>query len=141
MLGPEHFHEGLHARLYEKTAELISTGKRADVLILKDYFADDATLLGLRGIKYLARLAASAMPSMGAVQYARHLVELAERRRVLACMLDIKEMAKNPHVDGAAIASSADRNDRNWLWPEPRQVPRAPIRPDHGGPGRHHSSQ
>ncbi len=107
ILQPEDFFEGLHARLYERAGELISTGKRADVRILNRAFADDETLKELRGKQYLAHLAASVMPGTVMRQYAEDIAALAERRRLLDCAAEICDMASNGRFNGAGAFASA----------------------------------
>jgi replicative DNA helicase len=110
ILAPEHFWEGLNGRLYEKTAQLIGEGRLVNVLTLRPYFDGDDTLKELGGMKYLAHIAAAGeWPVKSCREYARVLVELAERRRVLACLEDIRDMTANGHAlpKGASIAAEA----------------------------------
>ncbi len=114
-LGCEHFHASLHARLYEKSAELISEGKRADALTIRRYFDGDgvdddgdATYHELGGKGYLAHIAAGGwmLDGDGVAAYARNIVELAEQRRVLDAMDKGRELALSPSTNAQEIAAS-----------------------------------
>jgi replicative DNA helicase len=59
-LGPEHFSEAVHARIYEASTTLIRMGKLASAVTLKNHFENDQSLKEIGGPAYLARLAASA---------------------------------------------------------------------------------
>src|SRR5262245_28505979 len=68
-LKPEHFYEGLHARIYEKVLELSGEGKFVSPVVLKSYFDHDATLAEI-GFDYIARLVSVAGPPIAIVGYA-----------------------------------------------------------------------
>lgn len=79
-LEPQHFSEGIHARIFEASASLIREGRQASAITLRTYFARDDTLLQIGGMEYLARLAGSATAPQSAAGYARLIRELAMRR-------------------------------------------------------------
>jgi replicative DNA helicase len=70
-LQPEHFYEGVHARIYEAAATRIRAGQLASPVTLKTYFEQDDTLQEIGGAAYLARLAASATTIINAEDYGR----------------------------------------------------------------------
>ncbi len=82
-LGPEHFYEPLHARIYEAAAALIRAGKLASPVTLKTYFNSDEALSEIGGPAYLARLAAAATTVINALEYGRTVFELAQRRQLI----------------------------------------------------------
>jgi replicative DNA helicase len=88
-LQPEHFHEGLHARIYEAASVLIRSGKLASPVTLKSYFDNDESLVEIGGTAYLARLAASATTIINAEEYGRTIYELAQRRDLINIGTDI----------------------------------------------------
>jgi hypothetical protein len=71
-LQPEHFYEGVHARIYEAAATRIRAGQLASPVTLKTYFEQDDTLqeiggrLILRGWRHLPRR--SSMPRIMAAR-------------------------------------------------------------------------
>ncbi|MFO1089482.1 MAG: replicative DNA helicase [Hyphomicrobiales bacterium] len=88
-LEPQHFHEAVHARIYEAATTLIRAGKRADPVTLKTFFDQDATLSEIGGVAYLARLAAAATTIINVEDYGRIVHELAVRRRLIEIGTDI----------------------------------------------------
>ncbi len=82
-LGPQHFAEPLHARLFEAAAIMIRAGKLASMITLKMAFDSDTTLREIGGTKYLAQLAAVAGPSIGVQTYAAAIRDLADRRAAI----------------------------------------------------------
>ena len=88
-LKPEHFHEALHARIFEAASILIRSGKLASPVTLKTYFDNDETLAEIGGTPYLARLAASATTIINAEEYGRTIHELAQRRQLINIGTDI----------------------------------------------------
>ena len=88
-LSPEHFFEGVHARIYDAASTLIRAGKLASPVTLKTFFERDATLSEIGGPAYLARLAASAATIINAEEYGRLVYELALRRRLIGIGTDV----------------------------------------------------
>ncbi|MBZ0262980.1 MAG: AAA family ATPase [Hyphomicrobiales bacterium] len=83
LLRPEHFHEPLHARIFDAIASLASGGKVASAFTLQNAFAKDETLNELGGTGYLARLVASAAPAISLKSHAELLRDLTARRVVI----------------------------------------------------------
>ena len=98
-LQPEHFHEALHARIYEAASILIRGGKLASPVTLKTYFDNDETLAEIGGPAYLARLAASATTIINAEEYGRTVYELAQRRQLINIGTDIVNDSFDTQVD------------------------------------------
>ena len=88
-LGPEHFYEGVHARIFEAAATLIRAGKLASPVTLKTFFERDETLNEIGGPVYLARLAAAATSIINTEEYGRIIFELATRRKLIEVGQDI----------------------------------------------------
>jgi replicative DNA helicase len=88
-LRPEHFFEGLHARIFEVASSLIREGKPATPVTLKNYFENDETLNDIGGTAYLARLAASATSIINAEEYGMTIYELAVRRKLINIGTDL----------------------------------------------------
>src|SRR3990170_3498600 len=94
-LKPEHFHDPLHARIYEATAKLILSGKRATPITLKTFFQAEPPVGELPIPQYLGRLAANATTIINAEDYGRTVYDLAIRRQ----LIDIGEGMVNTAYD------------------------------------------
>ncbi len=101
-LLPDHFHEPVHARIFETASTLIRAGKLASPVTLKTYFESDATLAEIGGTAYLARLAAAATTIINAEEYGRTIYELAQRRQLIDIGTDIVNDAYEPNVESSA---------------------------------------
>ena len=101
-LGPEHFSEAVHARIYEAATTLIRLGKLATPVTLKTHFENDQSLKEIGGPVYLARLAASATTIINADEYGRMIFELAQRRKLIALGTDVVNEAFEPDIESTA---------------------------------------
>ncbi len=99
-IGPQHFYDPVHARIYETAAARISTNALASPVTLKAFFEDDEGLKDLGGPAYLARLAGAAISSFAARDYAQMIYDLAIRRELIRLGQDIA--SKAAHVDVAS---------------------------------------
>ena len=88
-LKTEHFAENVHARIFEVASLLIQSGKLANPITLKNFFEYDATLDEIGGVSYLAKLAGLATTVINAPEYARVVVDLAQRRTLINIGKDI----------------------------------------------------
>lgn len=82
-LRKEHFVEPANGEIYGFMADLISAGRPANVVSLKNAIEGNAYVKAAGGLKYLAALAASAVTVIGAADYGRRLVDLAVRRDII----------------------------------------------------------
>ena len=98
-LGPEHFSEAVHARIYEAATTLIRMGKLASAVTLKTHFENDLTLKEIGGPAYLARLAASATTIINAEEYGRTIYELAQRRKLISIGTEVVNEAYQPDIE------------------------------------------
>ena len=98
-LEPDHFHEAVHARIFEAASTLIRAGKLASPVTLKTFFERDETLKEIGGAAYLARLAAAATTIINAEEYGRTIYELAMRRRLISIGTDVVSNAFDTPVD------------------------------------------
>lgn len=81
-----HFHDPVHARIYETCRAWIAEGALVSPITLKAAFAEDAGLQELGGPKYLATLASAAISIVNASAYAEVIVETALRRDMAEAM-------------------------------------------------------
>ena len=100
IIGPQHFYDPVHARIFEIAAARIAKNALASPVTLKAFLEDDEGLKELGGPAYLARLAGSAISSFAARDYAQMIYDLAIRRELIQLGNDIS--AKAGHVDIAS---------------------------------------
>lgn len=83
-LSPDDFHHPVHGRIFAAIRERVTTGGIADAFTLMLSFRDDPALRDIGGSDYLARLAGSAVSIVAAPDYARVILDLGRRRRLIA---------------------------------------------------------
>jgi replicative DNA helicase len=88
-----HFHEPVHARIFEAAASRIQKNALASPVTLKAFLEDDPGLKELGGPPYLARLAGAAISLFAAKDYARLIHDLALRRELIGLGREIAEKA------------------------------------------------
>lgn len=101
-LRPEHFANALHRLIWESACGLVDTGKRATVPTLATYLADDADYREAGGSAYLAHLVASIITTANAEDYGRILVDLHQRREIIAAAQTAIDRAYALDVTGSA---------------------------------------
>ena len=99
-LQPEHFHDPVHARIYEVASAQIAKGRRASPVTVKTFLEDEPGLQELGGAAYLARIGAAAIAAFAARDYAQIIYDLAIRRELMSLGKDIT--AKAAKVDVAS---------------------------------------
>ena len=80
-LTAAHFFEPLHARIFERTKELIASGVAVSSLTLRPYFEADDAIKELGGVVYLSRLTADGKGLLAVRSLAEQIHELAWRRQ------------------------------------------------------------
>ncbi len=114
-LKPEHFAEGLHARLYETISGMIGRGQVVTPVTLVTYFRDDEAMAELGGAAaYLGRLAAMAAPIVNITDYAKEIYELARRRALIEIGSDLVVEARSP--DASTTASEIIEETEKALY-------------------------
>ncbi|MCP1335635.1 replicative DNA helicase [Futiania mangrovi] len=98
-LEPHHFYEGVHARIYEIAGRRITGGQSATPVTLKTFFDNDPALAELDGARYLARLAAAAVNTTNAVDFAHTIHDLAVRRELIRIGEEVMETAFDSPID------------------------------------------
>jgi replicative DNA helicase len=99
ILGPEHFYEPVHARIFEVATSRIRKNALASPVTLKAFLEDDEGLQVLGGPSYLARLAGAAISLYAARDYAQLIYDLAIRRDLIRIGQEIAERAVRMEVD------------------------------------------
>jgi replicative DNA helicase len=110
-LGPRHFFEPVHQRIYEIAADLVAHGKPADPITIKPFLPADLKVGGLTANQYLARLSAEATTVINAVDYGRGILNLAQAREFLAIAADISDGHERGAGCEATVKRAFDRVD------------------------------
>ncbi|MDJ0628940.1 MAG: replicative DNA helicase [Rhodobacter sp.] len=98
LVGPQHFYDPVHARIFEVAAARIAKNALASPVTLKAFLEDDEGLKELGGPAYLARLAGAAISSFAARDYAQMIYDLAIRRELIRLGQDISTKAAKVEV-------------------------------------------
>lgn len=103
-LRPEHFAYDGHGRTYEAIGRLIDLGQPATAVILKQ----DSSLAPIGEAGYLARLVAAAVTVVNAEHYGRTIIDLWQRRELIAIADGITDRARREITGDTAAALIAD---------------------------------
>jgi replicative DNA helicase len=98
-LEAKHFHEPIHAQIYEIASQLIRVGKLATPVTLKTFLPTDFDLGGKTLPQYLASLAADAASIINAEDYGRTVYDLATRRSLINIGEEMVNVAYDAPVD------------------------------------------
>jgi replicative DNA helicase len=98
LVKPEHFHDPVHQRIFERAAARIQKNALATPVTLKPFFEDDEGLKELGGPSYLVRLAGAAISAYAARDYAQMIYDLAVRRELIGLGRDIAAKAAKVEV-------------------------------------------
>ncbi len=98
IIGPQHFYDPVHARIYEVASARIAKNNLASPVTLKAFMEDDEGLKELGGPAYLARLAGAAISSFAVRDYAQMIYDLAVRRDLIGLGRDISARAAKVDV-------------------------------------------
>src|SRR5688572_29917342 len=98
-LRPDHFHEPLHARIYEAILKLIDRNMIASPVTLRPMFEADEEMKELGGPAYLAQLTGSGAAVIGARDFADQVYELALLRALIEVGRDMVEQALDTSQD------------------------------------------
>ncbi|MDK3071911.1 replicative DNA helicase [Sedimentitalea sp. JM2-8] len=98
IIGPQHFHDPVHARIYEIAAARIAKNQLASPVTLKAFMEGDEGLKELGGPAYLVRLAGAAISAFAVRDYAQMIYDLAIRRQLIGLGRDISDKAARVDV-------------------------------------------
>ncbi|MBA3576206.1 MAG: helicase DnaB [Sphingomonas sp.] len=82
-LRPEHFHEGLHRRIFEEIGRHIAAGKSVDPVIIKPFLPANEKVGDMNVAQYLAKLAAGTVTVINANDYGQSIFDLYQRRQLI----------------------------------------------------------
>jgi replicative DNA helicase len=114
----EHFHEPVHARIWEKAAAQIAKNALASPVTLKLFLEDDEGLKELGGPAYLARIAGAAVSSFAARDYAQIVHDLAVRRELIQLGREISDRAARVDVSGEPKEQIVEAEQRLYALAE-----------------------
>ena len=83
-LRPDHFHEPVHARIYERILHLLDRKAVVTPVTLRPYFESDEALKALGGVAYLARLTADGQGLLAPRELAEQIYDLALLRELVS---------------------------------------------------------
>ncbi|KQM17415.1 replicative DNA helicase [Novosphingobium sp. Leaf2] len=92
-LGPQHFFEPVHARLYERILQLLDRKAVVTPVTLRPYFEADEALKALGGVAYLARLTADGQGLLAPRELADQIYDLALLRELILVGRNLVESA------------------------------------------------
>ncbi|SEW17291.1 replicative DNA helicase [Cognatiyoonia koreensis] len=99
IIGPKHFYDPVHARIFETAANRIAKNALASPVTLKAFLEDDEGLKELGGPAYLARLAGAAISAFAARDYAQMIYDFAIRRELIALGETVAAKARKVDVE------------------------------------------
>ncbi|MEB8386073.1 replicative DNA helicase [Rhodobacteraceae bacterium KMM 6894] len=99
IIGPQHFYDPVHARIFETAAARIAKNNLASPVTIKAFLEEDEGLKELGGPAYLVNLAGGAISTYAVRDYAQMIYDLAIRRQLIALGHDIAGKAKRMDVD------------------------------------------
>jgi len=107
LIKPEDFFEPIHQKIHTVTGDLITAGKLATPVTLRNYLPPNLDIAGMSCDCYLAKLCAEATTIINAVDYARVISNLSARRALISAAEKSISVAFDaaPDVDPASIAS------------------------------------
>ena len=108
IIGPQHFYEPVHARIFETAAARIAKNNLASPVTLKAFLEGDEGLKELGGPAYLVRIAGAAVSAYAAKDYAQMIYDMAIRRQLIelghemsarAATMDVKSEPREQIVE------------------------------------------
>ena len=104
LIEPHHFNEPIHGHIYDIITTLIGAGKLASPITVQAFMPPMVEGTKTPTKKYIARLAAESTTIVNAVDYAKHVRELADRRQIAEIA---SLMAPDAATDAVQLAAAA----------------------------------
>jgi replicative DNA helicase len=99
LVTPEDLFEPIHQKIYAVTKDLISAGKLATPVTLKNYLTADLDIAGMSLGQYLARLCAEATTVINAPDHAKIICDLKHRRDLMTIGEELQAIAAASPID------------------------------------------
>ena len=122
IIGPQHFYDPVHARIYEIAAARIAKNALASPVTIKAFMEDDEGLKELGGPAYLARLAGAAISAFAVRDYAQMIYDLAIRRELIGLGREISEKAARVDVSSEPKEQIVEAEQQLYKLSEQGQV-------------------
>ncbi len=122
IIGPQHFYDPVHARIYEIAAARIAKNALASPVTLKAFMEGDEGLKELGGPTYLVRLAGSAISTFAVRDYAQMIYDLAIRRELMALGREISDKAARVDVTSEPKEQIVEAEQQLYKLSEQGQV-------------------
>ncbi len=122
IIGPKHFYEPVHARIFDIAAARIAKNNLASPVTLKAFMEEDEGLKELGGPAYLARLAGAAISAFAARDYAQMIYDLAVRRDLIQLGRDISAKAAKVDVSSEPREQIVEAEQQLYKLAEQGQV-------------------
>ena len=101
----DHFFEPFHGRLYQAILETLREGLTVEVAFLAEEFKRDRAFNDLGGVRYLADLIDRAPAAIRAPHYARHILDIAHKRRIIEIAREMGATARAGHTTALEITA------------------------------------
>lgn len=108
-LGPEHFAEPFHSRLFVRMRMAMERGQSIDNVILGSAFTGDPAFEELGGFGYLGHLMAHAPPGDNAAGYAQEILDMSVRRGLVLMAQEMAERARDPSESPQGLLADAGK--------------------------------
>ena len=122
IIGPQHFYDPVHARIYEVAAARIAKNNLASPVTLKAFLEDDEGLKELGGPSYLARLAGAAISAFAVRDYAQMIYDMAIRRELIGLGQEIAGKAARVDVESEPRDQIVEAEQRLYTLAEQGQA-------------------
>lgn len=107
VVGPEHFYEPLHGRIFAMIGRYVEAGKEATPFNVGVRLERDPTMQEVGGPAYLGGLAVASASGHGATTYAETIRELALRRGLIAVSERLSKLADDRDTEISQAVSEA----------------------------------
>jgi replicative DNA helicase len=104
IIEPHHFGEPLLGHIYDVASTLIRAGKLANPITVQAFLPPMVYDTGVKTKTYVARIAAASTTIINAIDYAKHVRELADRRQIAEIAL---LMAPDAATEAVQLAAEA----------------------------------
>lgn len=101
-LRPGHFAHPAHAAVYTAIGRILDGGGTVNAVTLKPYLEGDEALAAVGGMEYLVTLVNSVVTVFNVPDYARQIIDLAGRRRLIEIGNELAERAHSVDYDTTA---------------------------------------
>ena len=98
-LKPEHFSDKLHGSLFEIIATMVTEGRAVNPITVKPYLPGNEMVGDMTIFEYVIRLSSEAITVSGAYDYARGVLEMWSRHRLIGVAQELEELARTMPVE------------------------------------------